>query len=107
MRGEPELRAALDGTVVKAAMSAELSWDGLPQVVRAVGGDRLVGLLRVVTLAREVMVGERGCELLCPDGLHSRAPGVYLAAAMMRRPVDRARGDFRLEDGRDGLRAPR
>src|SRR4051812_41468080 len=107
MRGEPELSAALDGTVVKTTMSAELSGHGLPQVVRPIRRDGLVGLLRVIPLAREVAVGEGGRELLRPDGFDSRATGVHLAATMVRGPVDGAGGDLGLEDGRDRLGAPR
>ena len=87
-------------------MRGEVARRRVEEVVGAVAGDGLLGLLRVVTLPREVAVDEARSELVARDRLDRRPADVELPRMVVGRVLDCLRGDLRLEDRRHRLRVP-
>lgn len=86
---------------VRAVVVPAPAVGGLPEVTGSVRGSRGVGLLGVEAGAGEVVVQERGGQLVCQDGREGgRADGILLAPGMVGCVDDGAGGDFRLVDGR-------
>jgi len=52
MSCDPRLRATRIRTVIKAAVSAEVAGQWIPQIVRPIRVGRLAGLLRIVAISR-------------------------------------------------------
>ena len=83
---------------VEPAVSAEVSRKRIPQIVRAIVWIRLVRLLRLVAVFREIAVEIAWKNLIRDDRLQCRKTDVQLAPPMMRCPVDAACGDLRLKN---------
>ena len=79
----------------------------LEQVVRLGGIFRCAALLAFVAGPPEIKIEQAGRDLVPEDRLHDRTADQDFAAFLVRRPMDRAGRDFRLEDGRDRLRFAR
>ena len=73
-------------------------------VVPLTAVERLLGHLRAVAGLREVPVEEPRRDALAEDVQHRRQADVDLAPLVIRRPVDRVRGDLGLVDRRHRLR---
>src|SRR5262249_42811413 len=74
------------------------------EIIEAPWADRLLRLLRIVANSGEIMVEPAGNKFVPDNRLDCRQSDRKLASAMVRDPIDGARNDFRLVDGRDGLR---
>ena len=98
----PFLRARVESTV-RALVARERG----KEVVRSHGGDGLVRHLRVDAVPRELAVCDRRGDALRGINAFSVGHRRFLASRVQRRVDDRPRGDLRLEDRGDGLRASR
>jgi hypothetical protein len=79
-----ELPGAVDRAVVERAMGAKVSVDRLPQDIGPVQVDRLVGLLRLVAVARQIAVAQARRDAVAVDGLDGRAADSDFAALVVR-----------------------
>src|SRR3954462_15495998 len=104
MGADPNLRAALVRARVEGAMRAVVTGDRLPKIVLPVRGGRLVGLLRIVTGAAEVMVKDTGDEFLSDYSSDGGLAHQHFARVVARRPQDGFGRDLRLVNGRHRLR---
>src|SRR5256712_7328728 len=100
----PPVQAEGPGAIVEPSVRAVIAGNGLPQVVATIGAHRLVRLLRLVSVAREIPINGGRCDRVAPYRPDGRQPDAELPARVMRRPVNRARRDLGLKDWRDRLR---
>ncbi len=92
------------GAVIKIAMRSMISWNGLVQIVRAMGVLGTIVLLSFVSGAGQIMIGEGWRQFITEDRLDGGPPCiVFPAARMMRGLVNSFCRYFRLEDWRHWL----
>jgi len=94
----PQLKTSRVRLPVEPAVSAEISGNGIPQIIRAIICIRFVRLLRLVAVFREIAVEITRKNFVRDDGFHCWKADVKLAPPMMRCPVDAARSDLRLKN---------
>ena len=104
---DPQLRTAVDGLIVEAAVGAVVACDRFEQIVPAVRADPLRPLLRLETGRGEIVVHHARGDLVAPHGLDRRQAYEHLLAAVVRREIDRSAGDFWLIDLADRPRLAR
>src|SRR5579862_3845187 len=98
MRIHPGLDASVLRHIREDSMSGVSARNRRKKIIGAIGRNTLGCLLAVVGMFGQIAIRESWNELLPVDRFHRRPADVDLAAAMMRSPVDRLCGDFRLEN---------
>lgn len=92
MRTGPELRAPITRSIIEATVRAVVPGHRLPEIVGPIRVGRLIGLLRLITGPREVMIEQPWREFVADNRLDCGHTAVQLAAVMVRRPIDRLSG---------------
>ncbi len=109
MQTRPKLRAVPRCARIKCAVRAVIfvGIDRFPKVIGAISVFSTVLLLRIVTVAGQIMIEQSGRDFIPNNSFDRRHADVNFATRMMRRVNDRFGGDFRLENRWNRLRFAR
>ena len=101
------MKAASSRAPVESSVGAEIRAERFPEIVRTIVGVRLICLLGVVTVFREITIQISGEEFVGDDRRQRGKADNHFATFVVCGPVNAASGHFRLKDRRHRLRRAR